>query len=167
MFSLQSRCVVAVALCGAVVGADCRADTSAQKSGRRDIAATYQRVAKALMHKDLAPMAAALSPDYECFSTLGTLNREQSVAVTRQFFASVKSISKIENKILSLTWRGPDAVVIVQNTTVAIAQKGGKTVRLEAVNTSRDYWSRTNGGWQIRQNVDRGAKMWMNGRRVQ
>ncbi len=167
---LRSRPWVAVGFCAFAGASLCdvgRADTPAQKEARRDIVAVYARVSRAAIHKDLAPLAEAEADDFQDFTAIGTLNRDQSLALARQFFASVKSVSKAQSKILSWTWRGPDAVVIAQNTTVATAMRGRKTVRLEAVNTSRDYWSRTARGWQIRQSVDRGTKMWVDGRRVQ
>ena len=170
MFSLRLRPVLALGLVAVMGTALCgtgRADTPAQKAARRDIVAVYAKISRAAIHKDLAPLAQAEADDFQDFTAMGTLNRDQSLELARQFFASTNSISKAESKILSWTWRGPDAVVIAQNTTVATARRNGKSVRLEAVNTSRDYWSRTGKGWQVRQSVDRGTKLWINGRRVQ
>jgi len=143
------------------------ADTPAQTKARREIAAAYAKMERAMKNKDLATIASLEAPDFQMSSiTGGTRNRAQDLALTRSVFPMVKAMPKMESKILSLKWRGPDAIVMCQTTAVVVMVKGGKTARLEEVDLSRDYWSQNAGVWQIRQSVEKTAKMWINGKRL-
>jgi hypothetical protein len=147
--------------------AGAHADTPAQKGARATIAALYNKSSQALRRKDIVPIAAMEAPDYQSFLPNRTLNREEDLAMTSQIFASAVQIAKVDSKILSLTWRGPDAVVNVQNTVVFTMAKGSRKSRVETVSISRDYWSPGPQGWQIRQSVHSSIKSWINGKRVQ
>jgi ketosteroid isomerase-like protein len=158
-------CVGALSLCVSATG---RADTPAQNRARREIAATYAKMARAMMRKDLPTLSAIEAADYQAFTKAGlSRSREQDLETTRRLFLLVKQFPKMQSKILSLTWRGPDAVVMAQTTPVSIMNQAGKTGRMEGVVITRDYWSRSAGGWQIRQSVEREGKVWLNGQRVQ
>lgn len=142
-------------------------DTSAQKVARRAIAANYLKAAAAIRRKDLGALDAMEAPDYRSYSPGGkVLTREQDALEMRQFLAGVNRVLKMENRILSLTWRGQDAVVVAQNTGVFLVKQGGRTLRLETVDVSRDFWSQTAKGWQIRQVVHGPGKTWVNGKRT-
>lgn len=177
MLFLQKKPFVSLAFLGAVslclsgVG---RADTPAHNSARREIAAVYGKRAQATIRKDLTLLGATEAPDYQATTLAGiTRNREQELEVMRRMaqiasrLPQTQSTTKMQTKILSLTWRGPDAIVMAQTTVVSRAAQGGKTMRSEAVVTTRDYWSRGAGGWQLRQSVERAGKVWINGQRVQ
>lgn len=160
--------LLCVSICSVSLLCVGHADTPAQRKSRREIAATYDKMARAMLHKDLATIAAIEAPDYQITTYSGaTRNRERDLAMTRFVFSSGAGFSKVENKIVSLTWRGPDAIVISQSTIAAVMRRGKQSGRADGVILSRDYWSKGPQGWQIRQSVERESKAWINGHRVQ
>jgi len=163
--SKQLSCMGAFALCVSFIAVG-HADTSAQTEGRRQIAAAYANSARALMRRDLKGAFAMEAPDYQNYTVGGVaVSREQEMAQMQRAFTLVRSVPKAEVKIMSLKWRGPDAVVMAQYTLVLMVAKGSKTVRSEVVSISRDYWSHNPAGWQVRQAVGRSGKVWINGKR--
>lgn len=125
------------------------------------------------MRKDWTALVATEAPDYQATTLAGiTRNREQELEMMRRLTMMTKrlpvqSASKVQSRILSLTWRGPDAIVMAETTVVSTAARNGKTARVEAVVTTRDYWGQSASGWQLRQSVERAGKAWLNGQRVQ
>lgn len=164
-------CLGVVSLSSSGIG---RADTPAHNSARREIAAVYVKRAQATVRKDLTLLGSTEAPDYQATTLAGiTRSREQELEMMRRLVQIIKqlpstqSATQMQTKILSLTWRGPDAIVMAQTTVVSRAAQGGKTMRSEAVVTTRDYWSHNSGGWQLRQSVERAGKAWINGQRIQ
>lgn len=163
--SKQLSGVSTFALCVSLIAVG-HADTPAQKQGRREIEAAYEKSARALMRRDVEAAFALQAPDFQNFSSTGaSINRAQEMAVLRRAMLFVRSVPKAETKIMSLTWRGPDAIVVSQSTVVLMVTKGRQLVRTETVGVSRDYWSHNPIGWQMRQSVGRSAKIWVNGKR--
>ncbi|PQV64143.1 hypothetical protein B1R32_107169 [Abditibacterium utsteinense] len=148
------------------------AESSSQKSGRAALVAIYQKTDQAMVKKDVAAMTFHLAPDYQSFMRTGqVLNRAQSVAMVQQLVTGSASgvklnYTKCSTRILSLTWRGKDAVIMAETTAVGKAGKGGRTARMEQVSVTRDYWTPTAQGWKIRQSAESKSSVWMNGQRV-
>ena len=166
IISNQLSCMGALALCISLIAVG-HAGTPAQKQARREIEADYQKMDQSLMRKDVEGAAAFEAPDYRSFYQSGaSLSRAQQIAQARQTSEAVKSVPKVKTKIISLTWRGHDAIVISQSTVVLMIMKGSQLVRAERVGVCRDYWSHNPTGWQIRQSVEKSAKGWVNGKRV-
>lgn len=166
-FKTRLFSLVCAGVCGASLFSHARADTPAQNAARREIAATYAKLTNAIKHKDLATVASIEAPDYQGVSLVGiTRNRERDLAAMQMVFRMGASYSKYDDKIVSLKWRGPDAIVICKSTVVAVAQRGTRQGRSGGFVVTRDYWSKGAGGWQIRQSVERSGEMWLNGQRV-
>lgn len=167
---LSLVCMGAVSLSLMGVG---RADTPAHNRARREIAAMYVKRAQAMMRKDWTAVFATEAPDYQAVTLAGiSRNREQELEIMRRLALitkrlPVQSTSKVQNRIVSLTWRGPDAIIMAETTVVGLASHGARTARSEAVVTTRDYWSQSAGSWRLRQSVERAGKAWLNGQRVQ
>ena len=145
------------------------AETAAQRAGRAAIAAQYRKSDVAIVRHDVATLVAQMAPDFKSYDLDGSVaNRAQSEASMRVMLSgTVMGIKmkfiKSHSKILSLTWRGPDAIVQVQTTMVGIGSRGSKSARSEVVGISRDYWGKTARGWQIRQSATTQMKRWVNG----
>ena len=145
------------------------AESAAQKAGRADIIQQYRLADAATVKHDVATLVAQLAPDYKGYDLDGSVeDRAQAEAALRatlsgQVNGITIKFTKSQSKILSLDWRGPDAIVRVQSTLVGIGRKGNKTVRVEVVGIARDYWGKTKKGWQIRQSVALEMKRWING----
>jgi len=164
--SKQLSGVGAFALCISLLAVG-HADTPAQKQARREIAAAYKRMDQGLMRKDLTPYVAPMAPDFQSVSAKGvSRNREQDFAQMRLLLGSIDSIPKSTSKIISLVWRGPDAVGMCQSDAVLVQAKREKIRRVEQVTLTRDYWSHNAVGWQIRQSVAQAEKVWANGKRI-
>ena len=145
------------------------AETAAQRAGRAAIAAQYRKIDAAIVRHDVVALVAHLAPDFKSHGPDGSVaDRAQNEAALRAMLSGkvlgvkVKFI-KSQSKILSLKWRGPDAIVQVQTNTVCIGGQGKKSVRSEVVGVSREYWGKTARGWQIRQSVTTQMKRWING----
>ncbi len=144
-------------------------ENAAQRAGRAAIVAQYKKSDEATVKHDANTLIAQMAPDYKSYDRDGSVvDREQSAAAMRTMLSGevmgVKlKYTKSQSKILSLKWRGPDAIVQVQTTMVAIGKRGNKTVRSEVVGIARDYWGKTTRGWQIRQSVTTQMKRWING----
>ena len=147
------------------------AETAAQRAGRAAIAAQYRKTDAAVVRHDVAALVAQMAPDYKSHGLDGSVaDRAQNEAALRAMMSGkVMGISlrftKSQSKILSLQWRGPDAIVQAQTTMVGIGRRGSKTVRVEVVGVARDYWGKTARGWQVRQSVNMQMKRWINGAR--
>ena len=147
------------------------AESSAQKAGRAAIAALYKRNDQAMIKKDMPTLNALLAPNYQMTMKNGqSFNRAQSVALMQQLVsgsAGVKmSYSKVSTRILSLTWRGKEAVVMSEVTAIGKGQGGGREFSLQQVSASRDIWTPTAQGWKIRQSVETKSNVLVNGQRV-
>jgi len=165
VFHKQLSGVGAFALCVSFIAVG-HADTPARKQGRREIEAAYAKSARAVMKRDVEAAFAMEAPDYQNFSSAGEpVNRAQEMALLRRVMPFVRSVPKAETKIMSFTWRGPDAIVVSQNTVILMVMRGRQLVRTETVGVSRDYWSHNPIGWQMRQSVGRSEKVWVNGKR--
>ena len=145
------------------------AESAAQKAGRAAIAAQYRRGDIAVVKHDVATLVSIMAPDYRGYDPDGSVadraQAEASLRVTMsgQINGVALKFTKSETKILSLKWRGPDAIVMAQTTMVGIGSKGNRSVRVEVVGLSRDYWGKTARGWQTRQSVTTQMKRWING----
>lgn len=151
------------------------AETAAQRAGRAAIIAAYDKQCQATVKKDVSAIVAFYAPDYALYSKAGRVyNRSETEEMLRRLIGmadriaatGVKTDSTLATRIVSLTWRGKDAIVMSQTTGVNIAKKGARRVRTETVNLARDYWTPTSQGWKIRQTAERDAKMWLNGERI-
>ena len=145
------------------------AETAAQRAGRAAIAAQYRKSDAAVVRHDVAALAAQMAPDFKSYDLDGSVaDRAQNEAALRVMLSGKimginLKFTKSQSKILSLKWRGPDAIVQVQTTMVGIGSRGNKSVRSEVVGVSRDYWGKTARGWQVRQSVTTQMKRWVNG----
>ena len=169
-FSLSSAAVVACAL---VASSPVSArDTKAQSVARRALIAQYQKVDQANLRQDIPTLMSLMAPDFMLHDqTYGSLDRAQTENMMRQSLASILPgvtvrYSRVQTKFLSLTWRGPDAIIVAHTTAAATGSGYGRTVRIESVGVSRDYWSPTPSGWRIRQSVERESKIWRDGKRI-
>ncbi len=125
-----------------------------------------------MVKDDLGNLMFYFAPDFQ-LHTLGgqVLNRAQTEQAMKQTLSGAGvglplDYTKVSTRIVSLSWRGKDAIVMAENTALAVAKKGGRAVRLETVSLARDYWTPTAQGWKVRQSVERAAKMWLDGKRV-
>ena len=145
------------------------AETAAQRAGRAAIVAQYLKTDAAILRHDLPAIMTTLAADYKSYGMDGSVaNRAQAEATMRLVLSGqingVKfKFTKSQSTIQSLQWRGPDAIVLSQVTMVGIGSRDGKSVRVEVVGASRDYWGKTAQGWQIRQGVTLQMKRWING----
>lgn len=125
-----------------------------------------------MVKKDLAALVAQFAPSYHMVTKNGqSFNRAQSVAMLQQLVNGstsgvTLSYTKVSTRILSLTWRGKEAIVTAEATAMGTAQAGGRTFRLQQVNAARDYWISTAQGWKIRQSIETKSNVWMDDRRV-
>lgn len=144
------------------------AENAAQRAGRAAIAAQYRISDAAILRKDVPTLVSQLASDYKSYERDGTVaDRAQNEAALRLMlsgnYMGIKfQFTKAQSKILSLTWRGPDAVVMAQSTLVGTGTRGNKVVRVEVVGLSREYWGKTSRGWQVRQSVNLEMKRWIN-----
>ena len=137
-------------------------DSAAQISDRRAIVAAQTRLNNARMTKDLDIIMSYLADDFRLY----TINRNQQ---DRQTYGRVQvfawNMAKnapapvIKTTVSKWQWRGPDAIVW---TTMTIAYKGQKGNSGGLVR-SREYWGKTNKGWQLRQIVELSGKVVING----
>lgn len=145
------------------------AESATQRAGRAAIAAQYRAADVAVVRHDAATLAAQMAPDFKSYERDGTIaDRAKNVAGLReslsgQVYGVPLKFTKSQSKILSLKWRGPDAIVQVQTTMVGVASRSNKSMRIEVVGVSRDYWGKTARGWQLRQSVTTQMKRWING----
>ncbi len=145
------------------------AENATQRAGRAAIAAQYRISDAAILRKDVPTLIGQMTPDYKSYERDGTVaDRAQNEAALRLMlsgnYMGIKfQFTKAQSKILSLTWRGPDAIVMAQSTLVGTGQRGNKSVRVEVVGLSREYWGKTARGWQVRQSVNMEMKRWING----
>ena len=145
------------------------AESAAQRAGRAAIAAQYRASDAAILRKDVPTLVGQMAPDYKSYEREGTVaNRAQNEAALRamlsgNYMGIQFQFTKAQSKILSLTWRGPDAIVMAQSTLVGTGKRGNKSVRVEVVGLAREYWGKTARGWQVRQSVSLQMKRWING----
>ena len=145
------------------------AENAAQRAGRAAIAAQYRASDAAILRRDVATIVAQMAPDYKSHDLDGSVaDRAQNEAALRamlsgQYMGIKFNFTRAHSKILSLTWRGPDAIAMVQSTLVGTGERGNKSVRVEVVGVSREYWGKTARGWQVRQSVSTQMKRWING----
>ena len=150
-----------------------QAQTAAFKAeGVRSITDAYAKVDQAILTNNPRIFEEKLAPDFVGYAENGqTYNRTQALA--RIYAAmggytpgvSVKAI-KSKNKILSIKWRGSDAIVMVQTTQVLTLRANGEKARLEGVVVSREFWSKFKTGWMGRQSVVTQASIWLDGKKV-
>ena len=150
-----------------------QAQTAAFKAqARQEIAAAYAKIDQGTIANNPKIFEEKLAPDFIGYATDGqTFNRTQALA---RIYGAMGSnyqgvsikVTKSKTKILSLTWRGSDAVVMAQGTQVVYARAKGQSVRVEVVVTSRDFWSHFKTGWLARQCVATQASVWLDGKKV-
>lgn len=147
-------------------------ETSVQRAGHAAIVAAYQTYDQAALKGDVATLMSFCTADFQDYSADGQVhNRAQVEAMNRMALGGMVmgvpvKITKCQTRVVSLTWRGKDAIVMVQNTSVAVARRDGRTSRSENVSLSRDYWTPTTQGWRVRQTAERINKQWIDGKRV-
>ncbi|HEX9996472.1 MAG TPA: hypothetical protein VGB45_04955 [Abditibacterium sp.] len=147
------------------------AETAAQRAGRAAIVAAYKKQAQATVKKDANAIMSFVAPDYQMFMLDGTtLNRARTDAMMRQTMSEESRVSltylKATPRIVSLTWRGKDAIVVVEMTGSGTIRSGQRSERFEQVVLSRDFWSSSPRAWKMRQQVERISKFWVNGQRI-
>ncbi len=129
------------------------------------------------MRQDADALMSFYAPDFQDYEANGIVrNYAETEQLLRRSFALIDNLTgalgvstrftKHSVKILSMTWRGKDAIVMSQTTAVSISSKGGRSNRSEIVALARDYWMPTATGWKMRQTATRLNKVWMNGERM-
>jgi hypothetical protein len=149
-----------------------QAQTAAFKAqGRQAIVNAYAKIDQGTIANNPKIFEDILAPDFIAYADNGqTFNRSQALA---RIYSSMGDaypgmtvrFSKSKTKILSLKWRGSDAIVMAQSTQVATIRYQGKAIRLEVVVVSRDFWSRFKTGWMARQSVTTQASAWIDGKK--
>jgi hypothetical protein len=149
------------------------AQTAAFKAqGRQAIVNAYTKIDQGTVANNPKIFEETLAPDFIAYADNGqTFNRTQVLArvyssMGDAYPGMTVRFSKSKTKILSLKWRGSDAVIMAQSTQVATIRYQGRAVRLETVVVARDFWSRFKTGWLARQSVTTQASAWVDGKKI-
>ena len=109
-----------------------QAQSAATKAqGRQGINAAYNKQAQALLNKDIPAFMTTISPDCLDYSLDGSVyNYSQSEASLHDMLEKPipqlgvpMKLTKATSKILSMTWRGSEAVVMSQTTVVGVVSQ--------------------------------------------
>ena len=135
-------------------------DTAAQSADRRAIVALYDKLDRAFVKKDTNAFMAHIAPDFRGYSqNHGVFDRDGYERVMQQMEAVDTRIIYSTTKITKFQWRGPDAIVWLSSKARAQSPRG----TLMSWGTSRHYWGKIGGRWQLRQEVTLAYKSLLNG----
>ena len=144
--------LAAVALFGAVVPQG-YAQSRRERAVRRELEATYAKVAEAYRNKDIKAFMDDKTADFTARSLNGNVaTREQVEAGVRQRMGRIKRLNYLKVKLKELTVTGDVAVAITTqefSRVVADAQGNERTVVSKGT-THRDTWVKTPAGWKIK-----------------
>jgi len=152
-----------------------QAQSAATKAqGRQGIVTAYNKQAQALLNKDVPAFMTTISPDCLDYSLDGSVSNyaQIEVAVHEMLEKPIPQLgvpmrlTRATSKILSISWRGSEAIVMSQTTVMGNVSKYGKTANIEIVGVSRDFWTPTRTGWKMRQSVTTQMTSWLNGKKV-
>lgn len=162
MFKRHS--LFALLLCALALGSSHGAhakDTAAQANDRKAIMSAYDALDRAFVKKDTDAIMAKMAPDFVAHSRdHGVIDRDTFERVFRLMEASGTRVIYSNSTIKKWQWRGPDAVVWVDSKNRMQAPRG----TIMTWDTTRHYWGKIGGRWQIRQEVTLAYKSLLNGK---
>lgn len=128
---------------------------------RKELEAQYRKLAAAEMDSSIRDIQKLLTPDFTWKRLKGApLNRDQTGSYLRTALASAHVI-KMDVAFKSLAVKGSDAVANVTATTVSLGVdptgkivKKGLRVRTTSIAPSKDTWTKTAQGWQLKSAED-------------
>ena len=136
-------------------------DSATQAADRRAIIAAYDALDQAFVKKDTAAIMAKMAPDFVAHSRdNGVIDRDTFERVFRLMEASDTRVIYSDTKIKKWQWRGPDAIVWIDSKNRMQAPRG----TILTWDTTRHYWGKIGGKWQIRQEVTLAYKSLLNGK---
>ena len=138
-------------------------DTAAQAAARKQIMAVYNRMDEATKKIDVDAMMAYIAPDFRAYSkNYGEFDREGYRRVMGLMKAAQVRVLSSSTDITKIQWRGPDAIVWVKSG----VRMSGPRGTIVANETTRHYWGKINGQWQLRQEVTIDYSSTLNGKRL-
>lgn len=136
-------------------------DTAAQSADRKAITAAYGALDRAFVKKDTNAIMAKMAPDFVAHSREnGVIGRDTFERVFRLMEASDTRVIYSTSKISKWQWRSPDAIVWVDSKNRMQTPRG----TIMTWDTTRHYWGKIGGRWQIRQEVTLAYKSLLNGK---
>ncbi len=136
-------------------------DTAAQSADRRAIAASYSAIDRSFLRGDADTFMTYFAPDFVSHSqNHGVFDRTSYETIMRAMLAANVKIVSSSTKITKFQWRGPDAVVWVDSKNHVRGPRGN----LVSWESTRHYWGKINGKWQLRQEATIAYKSLLNGK---
>jgi ketosteroid isomerase-like protein len=118
---------------------------------RKEIDALYNKVASAMMAKDLNGILATGTKDFSYTEDGKTMTGEQISAQMKQQFQMVKGPIKCKMTVLSCKITGKTATVLSSETSeMQIDEQDGKPHKYTSVGKSKDICVKTDKGWLMK-----------------
>ena len=141
-------------------------DSAAQSAARRAIVAAQARLDIARTKPDIPVIMSYIATDFHFYSIARVVQDhdayERVQRSVSRFTKGKSSLSYMKTTVNKWQWRGPDALVY---TTSQFGAGSGKN-RMSGMVRSREYWGKTDKGWQLRQIVELSGSLSMNGETV-
>jgi Domain of unknown function (DUF4440) len=156
-------------LAAAVLTSSSRAD---DRSVRRELEALYAQEARILQHGERHELKRFLldhtTDDYRLKSEGGkTLSREDTAANLEEGPMAAARFTGQEYRILKLTVKGNEAVVLFKDrTTAVIEDQQGNPHKIVNMSNTRDTWVKTPDGWKTRLTEVLSSKTLVDGKEV-
>ncbi len=146
----------AAALVPAYAGANPRAELQKQ----------YDKMANAMVARDVKGMLAGLSKDFRMTMANGQrMNRQQAEQALQMNAAMIPAGGKATNKIDTITVKGNSATVVGTGTFEAsVPGPDGKPGRMKIVSRSRDVWKKTGSTWLMVSSTELSQQITLNGK---
>jgi ketosteroid isomerase-like protein len=135
---------------------------------RRELEASYSRLADANRRKDLDALLAQRTRDFVAEMPGGLRNDFDAMAnYTRAMFQQVERIANLSNTILKLSLNGDEATATVFQQFSRTQTKAGRLRNIDTSVIQDETWVRTTEGWKVRRVSNIHARKWyVDGKRV-
>lgn len=139
-----------------------------EASGRKQLQMIYDRVDRAMERKDIDAAMAPTARDYAYKMLDGkALTREQSIALFKERFKSVKTMRRSSTKAGEVSVRGDEATAVVTvNQSFILTDSKGKSHPATYRCRARDFWRKADKGWEMKRTEDIEEELRVNGKRV-
>ncbi len=117
---------------------------------KHDIEANYEKMAAAMHRKDADAAGKFLAPEYTRVLKGKPVNRAQFIEFERKALGRVTSVDT-SRKIVSLTVKGPEAIVICQIATKTVLPgPDAKPHHFDTQEKREDIWAKHGNAWLLR-----------------
>jgi ketosteroid isomerase-like protein len=142
-------------------------DKTVDKKDVEELKKIYQEFDAAAKNRDISIVEKYLDENYEIESSGEKVNRAETIARLKQFFAMTTEISEAVSKIEKV--KVADGNYFLETSGVIkgkLKMPDGSTASFEMQIKSTDVWIKTEDGWKENTQIDRGSKMLINGKEV-